>query len=185
MTDKIITEAILTSEKLSRLSSAAECCFFRFLVASDWKGRLPLDYDVITQRCYPLHDFKITRQRIPGWLDGMEASGLIARCAHRGKEHYILSAPELYRLTGRLNTGRLSPSIWAAIKARIFGRDNYTCQYCGAKGAQLHCDHVVPLSRGGRNDEDNLLTACQRCNVKKGRRTPAEWRDSSARRGAN
>lgn len=54
-------------------------------------------------------------------------------------------------------------------KKKVFERDNYTCQYCGRKGtdADLQLDHLEPFSRGGTNDEDNLITACGKCNIQK------------------
>jgi len=53
-------------------------------------------------------------------------------------------------------------------------RDRYTCQYCGRarKSYDLTLDHVVPRSLGGDNCWENLVTACRRCNIKKGNRTP-------------
>jgi hypothetical protein len=71
--------------------------------------------------------------------------------------------------------GRLPREIWQSLRAAIFRRDNYTCQYCGAAGARLECDHVVPVSRGGSNDESNLVTACFTCNRSKRDKTLAEW----------
>ena len=55
------------------------------------------------------------------------------------------------------------------LRQRIFERDHYTCQYCGrsAPDVVLHIDHVIPVSKGGTNDEDNLVTACLQCNVRK------------------
>ena len=38
----------------------------------------------------------------------------------------------------------------------------------------LTFDHVVPRSRGGKTTWDNIVTACFKCNTKKGSRTPAE-----------
>lgn len=51
----------------------------------------------------------------------------------------------------------------------VFERDGYTCQYCGAKApdAELHVDHIVPVSKGGGNSLDNLVTACAACNLGK------------------
>ena len=48
----------------------------------------------------------------------------------------------------------------------VFKRDAFTCQYCGAHppSAILHVDHIHPVSKGGGNDIDNLITACQPCN---------------------
>jgi 5-methylcytosine-specific restriction endonuclease McrA len=66
--------------------------------------------------------------------------------------------------------------VWAKIRARIFARDNYTCQYCGAHGVTLECDHIVPVARGGSHDDDNLNTACFQCNRSKRDKTLAEWR---------
>lgn len=49
-------------------------------------------------------------------------------------------------------------------------RDNFTCQYCGAHGAGvvLEVDHIIPISKGGTSDMDNLITACLDCNRGKG-----------------
>lgn len=54
----------------------------------------------------------------------------------------------------------------------VFKRDLFTCQYCGAHppGVLLHVDHIVSVASGGRNDKDNLVTACEPCNAGKGAR---------------
>lgn len=61
----------------------------------------------------------------------------------------------------------------ALSRRNIMKRDRYTCQYCGLKSG-LTLDHVMPKSRGGRDSWENLVTACDECNVKKGNRTPDE-----------
>lgn len=55
----------------------------------------------------------------------------------------------------------------------VFRRDRNRCVYCGSREA-LTIDHVVPRSMGGRDAWDNLVTACQRCNARKGSMTPEE-----------
>lgn len=57
-------------------------------------------------------------------------------------------------------------------KKNIFIRDNYICCYCGKKLYRdvATVDHVIPSSKGGRNSWDNVVTACGRCNKKKGSR---------------
>jgi 5-methylcytosine-specific restriction endonuclease McrA len=37
-------------------------------------------------------------------------------------------------------------------------------------------DHVIPKSRGGKNDWTNLVTSCFKCNLKKADKTPEEAR---------
>ncbi len=59
-------------------------------------------------------------------------------------------------------------------RRNVLHRDNHTCQYCGHTGESLTLDHVIPRSRGGKETWDNMITACLRCNVKKGNRTPRE-----------
>jgi 5-methylcytosine-specific restriction endonuclease McrA len=59
-------------------------------------------------------------------------------------------------------------------RRNILNRDNHACQYCGHKGDELTLDHIIPRSRGGGDSWENLITACMRCNVKKGSRTPKE-----------
>ena len=62
----------------------------------------------------------------------------------------------------------------------LFARDEYTCQYCGRhrrelKGRQfLTRDHILPLSRGGDNSWQNLVSSCSPCNNRKGDRSPVE-----------
>ena len=68
-------------------------------------------------------------------------------------------------------------------RRNLFHRDGHRCQYCGcgggaagggSGGVSLSIDHVIPRSRGGAHSWDNVTTACLRCNVNKGSRTPRE-----------
>lgn len=60
-------------------------------------------------------------------------------------------------------------------RRRIFDRDGSTCQVCFTAGgsefvdapgklARLTIGHIVPVARGGTDDDENLRTECQRCN---------------------
>jgi 5-methylcytosine-specific restriction endonuclease McrA len=68
-------------------------------------------------------------------------------------------------------TLRARDPIRAQMRFRVLQRDNFRCRYCGrsgrAPGVVLHVDHVVPLAAGGTSTEDNLLTACEECNLGK------------------
>jgi 5-methylcytosine-specific restriction endonuclease McrA len=52
------------------------------------------------------------------------------------------------------------------IRFNIFKRDGFQCQYCGSVPPTviLEIDHINPVSNGGTNDIDNLITACFDCN---------------------
>ena len=49
----------------------------------------------------------------------------------------------------------------------VFARDNWTCQYCGAR-SNLTVDHVIPRSKGGGSSWDNIVASCAPCNRRKG-----------------
>lgn len=58
-----------------------------------------------------------------------------------------------------------------ALRFAVFRRDSFACQYCGraAPHVALHVDHVKPWADGGRTELANLRTACDSCNLGKGR----------------
>ncbi len=51
----------------------------------------------------------------------------------------------------------------------VFLRDKFSCQYCGSKN-ELTFDHLLPRSKGGKTNWENVVTACSSCNVQKGGR---------------
>jgi hypothetical protein len=69
---------------------------------------------------------------------------------------------------------RARDPIPAQLRFGILHRDGFRCRYCGrtssTPGVVLHVDHVVPLAAGGATTEDNLLTACEECNLGKATR---------------
>jgi 5-methylcytosine-specific restriction endonuclease McrA len=58
-------------------------------------------------------------------------------------------------------------------RTNVYLRDGYRCQYCGEKKkfSELNYDHVMPRSRGGRTDWDNIVASCYPCNERKASRT--------------
>lgn len=58
------------------------------------------------------------------------------------------------------------------VRFEVFKRDGFTCSYCGAHppAVILHVDHIHPVAKGGTNDPDNLVTACEDCNQGKAAR---------------
>jgi 5-methylcytosine-specific restriction endonuclease McrA len=64
----------------------------------------------------------------------------------------------------------------------VLARDAYTCQYCGREASGLTVDHVIPRSRGGSSDWENIVASCAPCNRKKGNRLPREISMHPARR---
>ncbi len=61
-------------------------------------------------------------------------------------------------------------SINAKLRFEVFKRDNFICQYCGKKTPEviLEADHIIPESKGGITELENLTTSCFECNRGKG-----------------
>ena len=64
-----------------------------------------------------------------------------------------------------------APSVAAADR---IGPDSTAGRGRGSTPAELTLDHVIPKSRGGNSNWDNLVACCKRCNNRKGSRTPEE-----------
>ena len=60
----------------------------------------------------------------------------------------------------------------------LFARDRNLCAYCGQQFLvrDLSRDHVAPMSKGGKDNWTNSVTACLRCNTRKANRTPEQAR---------
>lgn len=83
-----------------------------------------------------------------------------------------MSLPQLP--PGSPPTGKYIP---AKMRKAIYERDQYACYMCGRKqseGAILNLDHFIPRALGGTNEFDNLFTACDKCNNRKGKAGPGQ-----------
>ena len=67
----------------------------------------------------------------------------------------------------------------------VFKRDRFRCVYCGLDGLHsfenwliLTVDHIYPHAKGGSRRLDNLVTACQPCNLLKGHRVYASFEEA-------
>ena len=60
--------------------------------------------------------------------------------------------------------------IWRITRLAIYRRDGFQCAYCGSSDG-LSLDHLTPRThKTGHNRPTNLITACVRCNARKGNR---------------
>lgn len=91
-------------------------------------------------------------------------------------------AEVLHEGDGSLRSERLSMPVPSVIRLRrfvrvpyrarvplsrraVFVRDGHRCQYCGASAESI--DHVVPTSKGGPHEWENVVACCRRCNAAK------------------
>ena len=67
---------------------------------------------------------------------------------------------------------RTARDINLRLRFKVMQRDNFKCCACGASPAkdpsvELHIDHILPWSKGGETEIDNLQTLCSKCNLGK------------------
>lgn len=129
--------------------------------------------------------------RILDWISWQDAACLYARRAvawtlgdpcltihggfHSDGEQSIIELHPIVASRGHCRVGAIDPSP-ALTNVALFARDRHICMYCGnhfSRG-ELTRDHVLPLSRGGKDIWVNVVTACLHCNIKKGGRTPQQ-----------
>jgi len=63
-------------------------------------------------------------------------------------------------------------------KTNLYLRDMYECGYCGKRHPKndLTMDHVMPISKGGKTNWTNTMTACKPCNWRKSDKVGPDWR---------
>ena len=134
-------------------------------------------------------ELQILRLNIAGqpieWLNWQEAVTLYAReivawslgdtirkvyggtCRATGLQTMIALPSILACDGGRLARAR---STYPLNNRTLFSRDGHICMYCGGKfpDSVLTRDHIIPLSKGGRDVWENVVTSCRRCNQHKG-----------------
>lgn len=85
----------------------------------------------------------------------------------------VLKLPSIVACDGKVHLESFDPPLENKF---LFRRDKNMCMYCGGEFAthELSRDHVLPLSRGGRDVWTNVVTSCRRCNNRKADRKPEE-----------
>lgn len=87
--------------------------------------------------------------------------------------NFEIQVPRIIRL---LSYDRVPRNSVKFNRRNVFLRDEHRCQYCAKRfpSHQLSLDHIMPRSRGGPDNWENIVCACLSCNVRKGGRTPNE-----------
>ena len=114
-----------------------------------------------------------------GKLSFKEKAQLKALCDQKIQE--FLEKRGLATWDYRLLSKELVPH---TVRYRVLQRAGAKCELCGcsAKDRPLHVDHIIPRSRGGKNDMSNLQALCERCNLAKGNRDATDFRKQPAQR---
>ena len=81
-------------------------------------------------------------------------------------EHTAMPRPVVIRLVSYVKVPRDTHRRKITRRA-VFARDGWACQYCGSR-SNLTVDHVIPRSKGGSSNWENIVASCAPCNRRKG-----------------
>ena len=87
-------------------------------------------------------------------------------------EHTAMPRPVVIRLVSYVKVPRDTHRRKITRRA-VFARDGWACQYCGSR-SNLTVDHVIPRSKGGSSNWENIVASCAPCNRRKGDSLPAK-----------
>jgi len=90
---------------------------------------------------------------------------------------YFEDSRELNRKKRRVARERNAPGLHTRqrfLLLRIWKIQGKSCIYCSNKADTI--DHIIPLARGGSNNEGNLAPACRKCNSSKNVYLISEWK---------
>ncbi|MFQ5754858.1 MAG: HNH endonuclease [Acidiferrobacterales bacterium] len=116
--------------------------------------------DQVAYTCgVPLYRVHGGHNAISGCRSVVEVNSIVAT---HGNTHALLKAREHY--------------VPPLSNPALFARDAHLCMYCGGQfpARTLSRDHVMPLSAGGTDTWNNVVTACRRCNNHKAGQTPED-----------
>jgi hypothetical protein len=137
------------------------------LVGGVWGGADKAYFFCFPEFCPPYWDHVTIVQMTPDdWKKLLRQSDLV--------ETEVLEKAEdgkLYKAIAR----KCERTIDQATSWRVWRRDGVRCRYCGNDEVPLTVDHVVLWEEGGPSIEENLVSACRRCNKTRGNMQYADW----------
>lgn len=152
-------DQIILAVRLMEIRSDGEDLINSMIEGLDKSGR-PEELGAFVERLCPI----LTREDRPR-----------RECARAARPPSPSGPMERWGYDGPI-TPRLADKDWWPLRNSVVDDADSTCHYCGDRHDNMCADHVVPLSRGGTNDRENLVCCCIPCNSSKADRLLSEWR---------
>ena len=180
--------AVLCSTGFAKDKIPQQKCFEE--IERMWRllGRQPTSTDIIKGNVshYSIDTYK---RRFGGWRKALEAfveyinenddsdtdidNQTVEDRTHDIRDSILSTRNGIPETQAKLeNIHRTSRNINTRLRFKVMKRDNFKCCACGASPAkdptiELHVDHIIPWSKGGETEIDNLQTLCSKCNLGK------------------
>ncbi len=170
---KALEYAGLSAGRLGRRYTDEEC-FKNLLNVWTYHGRSPKTTEMC--RSPSKIGYRAYTYRWGTWIKALEAFVQRTKQDLDTPSHCDKSKKHLDKVVCDSNkTSAEKREIKLGLRYKVLKRDNFRCVMCGRspateQGCELHVDHIIPFSKGGKTILDNLRSACRECNLGKGNR---------------
>jgi hypothetical protein len=115
-------------------------------------------------------------KNLVAWAAGETSFTFIGGTSRLTGLRSIIVTNSIIAIKGRVLPPKSFSQVPPLNNRELFHRDRHICGYCGSEfsAVRLTRDHIVPVSRGGRDMWMNVVTACRACNQRKSGRTPEQ-----------
>jgi len=158
--------------------------------------RLPIGYDVINSLIndfvifYPIYDSILriakgekdifeeltSKFKCKDYFYGESTEEDAATAENEDRLEHFITDEEKDLLAKSVDGKKI---VKAGMRWQVMERDDFKCVACGVSakdGAILHVDHIIPRSKGGKDDMDNYQTLCHQCNIGKSNKSQINLR---------
>ncbi|MFT7460133.1 MAG: hypothetical protein ACI909_002821 [Planctomycetota bacterium] len=110
------------------------------------------------------------------WTAGQQSFTFHGGFNRRSGERSVIDINSIIAIKRSTSHKHLSRTIPPLTNRELFLRDAHLCMYCGKQYHESHLtrDHVIPISKGGKDRWLNVVAACRSCNTRKGNRIPEQ-----------
>ncbi len=110
-----------------------------------------------------------TNEKIVGVCDRNYFYNKLSHKLFTDNEYVYMCCVESSALPVKKTIKKERSKLTLALRYKVLKRDNFKCVACGknASEVEMHVDHVIPVSKGGKTIESNLQTLCSKCNLGK------------------
>lgn len=190
MRKRMIDPEFWSDEKIGNLHANARLMFIGMWNFADDEGIIKSRAEFLKSNIFPYDEIKT--DEIIKWFQELVREGLIFSYNIAGQNYAIILNFKKHQIINKPTPSKLpAPSIQNKEYQRaIFKRDNWTCHICGeylenklvsidGLDNTASIDHIIPISKGGNNLPNNLITACLKCNKGRGNKPLREDYGSS------
>lgn len=175
-----IKPGFFKNEDLAELSPDVRLLFIGLWTLADREGRMEDRPRRIKAELFPFDSFDVDPMlallQSKNFIVRYEAAGAkyiqVTNFVKHQDPHYKEKASEIPPPKGHEDIIKAT-ALTRSKRAQVLERDGHECQSCGAT-EHLCVDHIIPVSRGGSSDFDNLQVLCYSCNTAKGNKLSGE-----------